>query len=487
MRLTELINKLNLKSKKFLYGGLVAGILATGYGCVTKPPPWVPDGKVGQDQTEVDSSYDIKSEDSELSVSDYNVTPELDVLEVSGDTYDWVEELDSLDISYDTKDVTPLDVLEVSEDTYDWVEELKELTCDDFPSYDAACGLNGNGTQKMICHDVEEDEAVYKKFGDCEDLDNCVKDDVKTGNDCAYPVDGSCVPDKKLLFCEIVADTYDWVEEEGCGGNILPEEICSNGIDEDCNGIVDDKIAKYDDNGDVVEEGCMTLIEEGLFKMGCNPAKHSCSGDDFQHTVQLSAYAIDLTEVPVKVYQACVADGGCSLPSSLDSYSHEGYYNDPAFEMFPVINVNKYQAEEFCNWAGKRLPTEAEWEKAARGDDERKYPWGDGNPDCWLTNYNWCFDDVQEVFSHPTGESPYHVLNMAGNVSEWVSDWYSLQYYNNSPLENPQGPEEGNMGVIRSGNFTDDTKFITTFLRTGFNQGWTKNYIGFRCVKDLEE
>ena len=198
-----------------------------------------------------------------------------------------------------------------------------------------------------------------------------------------------------------------------------------------------------------------------------------------QHTVYLDAYWIDQTEVTNAQYLACIQDGGCrgAEPSQ---YIHEESKRD-----HPVIQVTWQDAVDFCEWAGKSLPTEAQWEKAARGTDGRLYPWGDKPPNPRLANYNQNESSSTPVGSYPLGASPYGALDMAGNVSEWTADWYSPDYYENSPRRNPRGPETGERHVKRGGTWFITVDFV---LRAAFRKytGSDRSYhIGFRCAYEL--
>lgn len=196
----------------------------------------------------------------------------------------------------------------------------------------------------------------------------------------------------------------------------------------------------------------MVYISAGPFEMGRSDTDGSI--DVPGHVVNLDGYWIDQFEVTNSQYARCVLSAGCQPLEKTSTNRVGDYYGNPAYDFHPVVWVNWHQAAAYCAWAGGRLPTEAEWEKAARGTNGAAYPWGDLLPNRLLLNFNTRIP--VKVGSFPAGASPYGVMDMAGNVWEWVGDWFHGQYYQQSPSTNPTGPETGKTRVQRGGAWDEE-------------------------------
>jgi formylglycine-generating enzyme required for sulfatase activity len=222
----------------------------------------------------------------------------------------------------------------------------------------------------------------------------------------------------------------------------------------------------------------MVLVPAGEFTMG------SPTGDADErppHQVYLDSYLIDRHEVTVGQYEAFLQQAGGNAPSDWKTM------NQFSNKKRPVSNVDWADAAAYCKWAGKRLPTEAEWEKAARGTDGRLYPWGNEPPTTRHANYGQSGSSnngaLAPVGSFEEGKSPYGVYDMAGNVWEWVSDWYDFRYYKTAPPKNPTGPSTGGTKVIRGGAWNGNARALRSANRSLISptdQGLT----GFRCAKN---
>ena len=222
----------------------------------------------------------------------------------------------------------------------------------------------------------------------------------------------------------------------------------------------------------------MMYVPAGEFTMG---SKEGNDDEKPVHLVYLDTYWIDQTEVTNGQYEKCVMESVCTQPGSVNSDTRVSYFGNNEFMDYPVMKVVWDQANTYCQWAGGRLPTEAEWEKAARGTDQRTYPWGN-SVDSNLANYDVNIGDTTKVGSYPAGASPYGVLDMAGNVWEWVSDWSANDYYKSSPNQNPTGPASGENRMARGGSWNDSASVIRSDYRYRYNPSDSASYLGFRCV-----
>ena len=235
----------------------------------------------------------------------------------------------------------------------------------------------------------------------------------------------------------------------------------------------------------------MVAIPAGEFLMG-SPVGKGRADEWPQRSVYLDAFWIDQVEVTNLRYMAFVKSTGHQPPPNpygtgplLTIMSIQG------LEQLPVVQTTWYDAKAYCTWAKKRLPTEAEWEKAARGTDGRLFPWGNEPPIGTRANFDREWEDehtLHSVGSLPDGDSPYGVKDMAGNAREWVSDWYDPQYYKDAPERNPYGPDK--MGVVRSirgGSWHSPASDITTSARGRGGFALQTHGTGFRCARSLED
>jgi len=254
---------------------------------------------------------------------------------------------------------------------------------------------------------------------------------------------------------------------------------------------------------DAVEQ---VFVDAGEFLMGADIndqfAKATIEGGRAyeeipQFTYYLDGFWIDKYEVTNAAYAKCVATGACKAPNLVRSFTREHYYDNPEFSNYPVLYVDWFMAGQYCSWAGKRLPTEAEWEKAARGTDGRRYPWGNQDitgeyanfcdVNCPKThanpNYDDGYADTAPVGSYPKGASPYGAMDMAGNAWEWTSTIVMPYPYNAS-----DGREDPNVGgvpgerVWRGGPWSNGTWWIRSSIRYRSVQWYWYGNLGFRCA-----
>ena len=237
----------------------------------------------------------------------------------------------------------------------------------------------------------------------------------------------------------------------------------------------------------------MVLVPAGPFPMGAPPGARDGGRDEYpRHEVFLDAYYIDKFEVTNGRYLEFMKNTGHRPPKHL---------NDPRQDLWqaglmpesiadrPVINVDWYDAEAYCRWAGKRLPTEAEWAKAARGTDDRRFPWGNVEPTHGHLNFNqpWQGEKtLMPVGTYEAGKSPFGAYDMAGNVWEWVADWYDPRYYEKSPARNPKGPETGTHKALRGSGWEVEAPLVRAFSRVK-SDPLNRNYAtGFRCARSAD-
>jgi iron(II)-dependent oxidoreductase len=223
----------------------------------------------------------------------------------------------------------------------------------------------------------------------------------------------------------------------------------------------------------------MVLIPQGVFNMG----KNSSNPSDWapEHKVSIDSFYLDMYEVTNQQYYDFCKSTNQALP---EFWGIKQFKSGLDFPDFPVVGVNYFDADKYAKWAGKRLPTEAEWEFASRGGlIDQNFPFGDVI-DSLKANYGNKKRGVLKTGSYPPNN--YGLYDMAGNVWEWVSDNYGHDYYSFSPSENPKGPENGRFKVIRGGSFHSGGMCNQNYYRNGLSPSWVDFAVGFRCAKSLK-
>jgi formylglycine-generating enzyme required for sulfatase activity len=259
----------------------------------------------------------------------------------------------------------------------------------------------------------------------------------------------------------------------GDGGEAVADG--NTGLASDADGLASDADGGSFACSSSAQPGDMVTVPAGDFAMGCGANDTQCRDDEKpQHVVTLQAFEIDRTEVTQDQYAACVRAKACNAPVCAWDCTKTDY---------PAVCVEWAQAKAYCAWASKRLPTEAEWEKAARGTDGRIYPWGNDAPDCTHVNMSSCGAHAEPVGMLPAGASPYGALDMAGNVVEFVADWYDPAFYTTSPQNQPTGPATGTRYVGRGGGYKSEPVWQRASSRDWYDLSDTSEPLGFRCAR----
>jgi len=241
------------------------------------------------------------------------------------------------------------------------------------------------------------------------------------------------------------------------------------------------------------EKEGMILIPGGVYEMGSrkslmelnptdifNTDRHTLGPEDPAHEVDIDSFYIDMYETTNAQYEEYVKATG----HKASSYADNERFNGP---QQPVVGTTWKDAKKYCEWRGKRLPTEAEWEKAARGKRPVKFPWGNDIPDDTKANFDNHLGKTAPVGSYPAGKSDYGVFDLSGNVSEWVNDWHYPEYYIFSPKKNPQGLDKGQYKVLRGGSWRNNAEDIRLTYRNATIPKLQNNSVGFRCALSANE
>ncbi|MCH9685937.1 MAG: formylglycine-generating enzyme family protein [Deltaproteobacteria bacterium] len=241
--------------------------------------------------------------------------------------------------------------------------------------------------------------------------------------------------------------------------------------------------------------GEMVTVPRGKFGMGCRATDSiDCEDDALPvHKVRLPRFRIGRNEVTWDEYAGCVESGGCKAVDLARCYvwvEDEGFVLGAPLDARtvtanrPVVCVTWLQARQYCEWRDQRLPTEAEWERAARGDDDRQFPWGDQAPSCERANLHGCANGPRDVGSSNAGRSPYGLHDMAGNVWEWTHDWYDEGAYRRlGQRRRPGGPGWGEVKVVRGGSFYEEAHDLRASYRYGLSPDFGYGTVGLRCAR----
>jgi formylglycine-generating enzyme required for sulfatase activity len=353
--------------------------------------------------------------------------------------------------------------------------------CPDGRLCDPEAGAHGRCVECL--GDDDCDAAYVCRDGLCEF--HCADD-----GDCAAPTpacdaaSGTCVACTGDGHCGAGQVCVDFQCLPGCDddGDCPPDQVCdpnlgTHGSCVDCLGDADCPPGFACQAKRCVAEGEQTVrIPTGVFVRGSD-AGEGDADERPERSILLPTFYIDRTEVTNEQYRACVQAGGCTEPFEMSAY------NDPEKARHPVTYITWSQAADYCAWKGMELPTEARWERAARGaaPDERDFPWGAEAASCARANYSGCIGGTDRVGARPSGASPEGVLDMAGNVWEWVADRYAADYYEWGSDEDPTGPGYGEYRVVRGGAYDGLAEHIRTANRASRPPDQASPNVGFRC------